>query len=253
MQLLSENPLARVLHPTIPVDIFLQEAPDLNNWSGQDNDRRVGRGLDRALYESLSMRIGALRHAQSLWDATWHIKEDAQKQWANASPIGFALTNTLGHEFLFAYRNESDILSTVRHINEGSGSADMVQDLSDFEVLGRKFPEPLEAIQFDFSQLDTAVEMSTRLSGLLAASRGKKSDKKLKKDRDQVYTYLKVAVDEIREYGKFVFWQNPERLKGYASDYGRQGPSSDDAGDTPPPAGNTGNAPPAGDTDVTLS
>lgn len=34
--------------------------------------------------------------------------------------------------------------------------------------------------------------------------------------RDKAFTYLKQAVDQIRECGKFVFWRNPDRLKGYA-------------------------------------
>jgi len=40
--------------------------------------------------------------------------------------------------------------------------------------------------------------------------------------RDQAFTYLKLAVDEIRECGKFAFWRNPDRLKGYISKYWKQ-------------------------------
>jgi len=40
--------------------------------------------------------------------------------------------------------------------------------------------------------------------------------------RDKAYTYMKQAVDEIRECGKFVFWRNPDRLKGYMSDHWRK-------------------------------
>ena len=229
MQLLSAAPLPFVLHPTMPTKIYLQEAADLHVWSGQDHVRLVARGLDPGLHESLQMRIGALRHAQSLWKATWRVKENAQKQWAEQSPAGYELCDNLGHEFLFAYRDTPDLLSKVREINEGSGSADLVQDLSNFEVLGRKFPAPLEATGFDFSMLDTAAEMATRLSDLLAASRGEKGDKTAKQNRDKTFTYLKLAVDEIRKYGKFVCWQEPERLKGYSSEYGRKGPGPGDS------------------------
>lgn len=37
--------------------------------------------------------------------------------------------------------------------------------------------------------------------------------------RENAYTYLKQAIDEIRECGKFVFWRNPERMKGYVSEH----------------------------------
>ena len=39
---------------------------------------------------------------------------------------------------------------------------------------------------------------------------------------NQAFTHLKEAVDYIREYGRYVFWRNPARLKGYRSDYIRK-------------------------------
>lgn len=38
---------------------------------------------------------------------------------------------------------------------------------------------------------------------------------------DQSFTYLKQALDENRGCGKYVFWRNPDRFKGYISDYWR--------------------------------
>ncbi len=37
--------------------------------------------------------------------------------------------------------------------------------------------------------------------------------------RDQAFTCLKQAMYEIRRCGKYVFWRNADRLKGYSSDY----------------------------------
>lgn len=39
--------------------------------------------------------------------------------------------------------------------------------------------------------------------------------------RDQAYTHLKAAVEEIRDHGQYVFWDNPVRRDGYFSDYVR--------------------------------
>jgi hypothetical protein len=39
--------------------------------------------------------------------------------------------------------------------------------------------------------------------------------------RDQAYTHLKEAVDEIRDAGKYVFRQNEKRFRKYASEYRR--------------------------------
>ncbi|MGD2086544.1 MAG: hypothetical protein PVH61_10205 [Candidatus Aminicenantes bacterium] len=45
---------------------------------------------------------------------------------------------------------------------------------------------------------------------------------KAKKIRDQAYTHLKEAVDEIRLFGQYVFRQNKDRFIGYRSNYIRQ-------------------------------
>ena len=42
---------------------------------------------------------------------------------------------------------------------------------------------------------------------------------KIKVSRDKAYTFLKQAIDEIRHHGKYVFWHNNERIKGYVSKY----------------------------------
>ncbi|WP_171973151.1 hypothetical protein [Saccharicrinis aurantiacus] len=40
--------------------------------------------------------------------------------------------------------------------------------------------------------------------------------------RDQMYTLLKRYVDEIRSCGKYLFWRNSDRLRGYSSEYKRK-------------------------------
>ena len=99
----------------------------------------------------------------------------------------------------------------------------MVQDLNDLSVLGKANPDLLTEVNFDLTLLDTAADLSDRMGDLLGATNGeRKKDSEAMIIRDQAYTYLKQAVDEIRECGKFVFWRNPDRLKGYISDYWKQ-------------------------------
>lgn len=113
-----------------------------------------------------------------------------------------------------------DVKAKVQKIAEGSGHADMLQDLHDASVLGEKYPEPLQAVGFDMSLLTKAAQMSDELANLLAKANGARmSDNKLKILRDKAYTYLKQAVDEVKHHGQFVFWRSPDRLKGYKSSY----------------------------------
>jgi len=68
--------------------------------------------------------------------------------------------------------------------------------------------------------LDMAAELSGRMGDLLGATNGERKEvSEAMRIRDKAYTYLKQAVDEIRDCGKFAFWRTPERFKGYVSNY----------------------------------
>ena len=68
--------------------------------------------------------------------------------------------------------------------------------------------------------LDIANATSAEMADLLAKANGSRmSDNKLKTLRDQAYTHMKEAVDEIRRHGQYVFWRNEARKKGYVSRY----------------------------------
>jgi len=62
--------------------------------------------------------------------------------------------------------------------------------------------------------------------------------------RDQTYTYLKEAVDEIRDCGKYVFHDNKNRIKGYTSAHYRKANQSRDPGDSEAPTPQRPNKPP---------
>jgi hypothetical protein len=99
----------------------------------------------------------------------------------------------------------------------------MIQDLYNLAILGKNNPEPLKAIGFDMSMLDEALQVSDEMADLLARANGeKRSDHMSKLIRDKAYTHLKEAVDEVRDCGKYLFWRNEERYKGYCSAYMRR-------------------------------
>ncbi len=120
----------------------------------------------------------------------------------------------------FAYRKRSDLIAHVRAIADGEGNSDMIQDLSEISALGKANPEQLTKANFDLTQLDLAEQRSNELADLLAKANGSRLDNSKAKDmRDRAYTQLKVAMNEIRDTGKYAFRKNPERFKGYISKY----------------------------------
>ncbi len=209
--------------PNMPVSISIQEGEDLYKWCQPDKNVLTSKGFDWELVDELSLGLGALREAQSLWNAERHAQEEAAREWAEKSPAAYDLRNTLLHEFRYAYRNRPDVLSRVSVIANGSGHADMIQDLNDLAVLGRENPEPLAAINFDTAILDQAAGLSDSLGEMLAVMNGDRNEhSETKTMRDKAYTYCKQRIDEIRACGQYVFWRNPDRAKGYTSEYIRR-------------------------------
>src|SRR5690606_24955151 len=120
----------------------------------------------------------------------------------------------------YAFRKHSALLKQIDAISEGKTNADMIQDLNDLAILGEDNLLLVTKVGITVAMLDNASDLSHRMAGVLAL---KNNEKLAGSDtltiRNQAYTFLKEAVDEIRSWGKFVFWRNQERRLGYVSNY----------------------------------
>jgi hypothetical protein len=217
----------KLKNPNMPVAIALQEAEDLYEWCISDKDLLLRAGLDSALIDDLTNRIGACRYIQSKWQKKLLTQEDSQKEWKKQSSAAFKLRDELLHHFSFAYRNSAHLTLKVKKIAHGSGNAEMIQNLNDLSVLGKANPVPLQKIDLDPALLEKAAVLSDQMGELLAKANGERlSENEIKLLRNKAYTHMKQAVDEIRRTGQYVFWQDNERKKGYKSKYFRRRPQS---------------------------
>lgn len=213
------NP-ADVLTPNLPIDVFVQESENLYHWSKDDQQALTKVGLNWNSVLSLPARAGACREAQSLWIKERNTRKQSEQDWKEQAPEAFDLRDQLIHTFRFAFRKHEGLLARVEEIAQGDTNSDMVQNLNDLAVLGKSNTDLLAAINFDLTLLDLAADLSDRMGDLLGATNGeRKKDSEAMQIRDKAYTYLKQAIDEIRECGKFVFWRNPERMQGYVSEH----------------------------------
>ncbi len=221
---LEALPQEAVKSPTIPVDVFMQEAENLYVWAEEDKETLVAKGLDWQVYgEDLPVRTGACRYAQAIWMKERYSQEEAAKAWRKESPKAYEFRNDLLADLRFAFRKRSDLIARVRAIADGEGDADMIQDLMDISVLGKANASELEKIKYDLRNLELAAQRSDTLAELLAKANGTTLDNsKAKAMRDRAYTYLKEAIDEVRDTGKYAFRKDPERYKGYISQYKRR-------------------------------
>ncbi len=210
----------KTIIPTMPVDVFVQEAEDLYHWCQDDQVALTRAGLDWMTVESLPVRTGACRESQSRWNKERNTRQQDEQAWKEQSPLAFELRDRMLHSLRYAFRNDEVLLSRVEDIALGDSNADMVQDLNDLSVLGKANLDLLAAIGFDAALLDEAALTSDLMGDLLGATNGeRKKDSEAMMIRDKAFTYLKAPMDEIRNCGKYVFWKNPDRLEGYISNY----------------------------------
>ena len=209
-----------VVTPNMPIDVYVQEAENLYHWSLDDQAALSNAGLSLNSITDMAVRAGACREAQSLWVKERKMNQEAEKLWNTEAPAAFDMRNHLIHAFRYAFRNDAALLARIDEIAQGDSNSDMVQDLNDLSVLGKDHLDLLALINLAPIALDDAAATADRMGDLLGATNGeRKEESEAMIIRDKAFTYLKQAVDDIRECGKFVFWRDPERLKGYASDY----------------------------------
>jgi hypothetical protein len=204
----------------IPINVYNQEAENLHHWAMEDKDALIARGLDLRTIKELLTATGACREAEARWFKERYGKQEAEKEWNAKSPAAYALRDEVVDELEFAYFEDATLSSRVDQIKEGSGDEDLIQDLANAASLGKANLAPLQKTKCDLTLLDKAETLSDSLPGILAAANGDKADSSsVKKIRDQAYNYLKIRVDKVRRYGKFVFSEQKDRQVGYLRHY----------------------------------
>lgn len=206
----------------MPLGIYLAEAEALYVRASQDLQRLQAVGMQPELLPRLLKLTGAVRMALANWEELTTVKKEATQTWKKEAPAMYELRDELIDHLEFAYRKDEHLLDQLVAIKEGSSHADAIQDLANLAVLGKDNPAPIEAINYDLAKLDEAAQMADRMAGLLGAVNGQMyTDDETKIIRDKGYTLLKQVVNEIRDYGKFVFRKDADYVKGYSSKYER--------------------------------
>ncbi|MDD3320466.1 MAG: hypothetical protein PHS59_03385 [Paludibacter sp.] len=223
LEVINAIPTEDILVPDVPVGSYLQECENLYKWALQDLEILAGIGLTKEKLDDLPVRAGACREAQSIWMKDYRSQQAAQLQWIEQSPGAYALRDELLHAMRYAYRNETSLTSRVRTIADGRGDPDMIQDLNDLNVLGTENIDLLLTVGITAEKLAQAATLSDEMADLLALANGDKAEiNQSKTIRDKAYTHLKNLADEVYEAGKFLFWKDKNRIKGYTMAYWRK-------------------------------
>ncbi|MCG8409695.1 MAG: hypothetical protein MI739_00230 [Bacteroidales bacterium] len=209
-------PLSETKLPNAPIEEFTADAETLYQEALQDKETLVAAGLDANTIDNLLSLTGALRYCQAIWMNEYKTRKEAQKEWNKQSTLAYNLRNELMHHCDFAFREDRDLQLKIKRLRKGGSNADMVQDLIELAVLAEKNPSPLAAINFDVQLIEKAKAESKKMAELLALVNGTRDHNDGNKlIRDKAYTKVLACVHEIREFGRYVFWKNQDRLKHY--------------------------------------
>jgi hypothetical protein len=207
----------------IPVGIYIDESATLYKWCHHDKKELTSKGLDWKVVEDIPIRCGALSEAESKWHRAKILRREAENIWVQELSKGYDLRNEIAHHFYYAFQDDTSLLRKVKNFLEGTTHAEMIQCLNNLSVLGRDNQELLRKIGFDFTLLDLAAQKSDEFSTKKAdASFDREDYLEAKKIRHQAFTHLKEAVDLVRGYGRYVFWKDAARFKGYRSKHLRK-------------------------------
>ena len=141
----------------------------------------------------------------------------------NQAPAAARLRNDIFRSMKFASARNSSMKIKLSAVKKSGSYHSMIQNLNDLAVIGKSDPDALKIINFDMSKLDMAAAAASEMAALLGAVTTERAYcSHALKIRNQAYTHLKEAVDEIRSFGQFVFWNDPARYRGYTSEYARR-------------------------------
>jgi hypothetical protein len=213
-------PKEEIIPLRIPAEIAAQEAKTLYFQADKDREALMAAGLKASIIDELLPASEAFYTTEAIWK----IKTEEQKvnleKWKTQSPYAFDLREHLFRAMRYAFRNNTELLKLLSDIKDGYTNADLISDLHGLSLLGQRESALMGEINFDMSFIESAGTMATDMGNLLARATGERSDDNdAKVIRDKASVYVSRLVKEIRDCGKYVFWNDEKKLMKYRSDY----------------------------------
>jgi hypothetical protein len=215
--------IQKVVKPNLPIPVAIEEAEELYLWVQNDRAALERVGLSWQLVDDLPLRAAACRYIEGEWQNHLSTTSDAEKEWMQKREEAKVLSVDLTRALRFALRRKLNVLGAKKPTSCYMSQTAFIEYCYNIAFLAADYTEQLQAVGFDLSRLDGACDAAEHLSVLLARVHTERGEQYIiRNQRNRAYTHLKEAVDQIRRCGKFAFASQPERLKGYASAYGRK-------------------------------
>ena len=208
-----------VRRPDMPVNQAVKEGELMAAAAAEDAAKLTAVGLDSNCIKELDLSVGALRYAEAQLTAALGEVKEAGLQWKQEEPGAYELRADILAALTYGLKSVPDAVKSLKKIREGSGNADMVQDLAGLSQLGKKYQNKLQAINFDVKLLDTAAEKAELLGNLLVKSSLEKATAGAKDVRDRSFTYMRQYMGTVLDAAEYALRKDSTRLDFYHSTY----------------------------------
>lgn len=123
----------------------------------------------------------------------------------------------------YAFYGDKDLVKAVEYIKKGDSDADYAMDLATIAGFAEKYSQKLIDSGCDMKHVEVIKEYQYKYGELIAKCTVEEGEKNLLGTaRDKAFTFLVVAIEEVRRAARHAFWNDKKRLRGYASEYFRK-------------------------------
>ncbi len=212
--------LTKYTIPSMPPEEAVGEASRVNVLIKEDRANLDRSGTEPHYLDSFEARAGAMSWSAAQMITCINTESTAKKEWVAMQSEVEKVRKGLLKALTRALRKDKDLSDAVKRIKERKGNLDQVFDFLSMSKLAQENKEKLQAVYADLSLIERSSELYIKLSDIY--SRMVIDPKKLDEAKVIYYkawTYLKEALDEVYEAGRYVFDEDDPRHALYYSDY----------------------------------
>jgi hypothetical protein len=208
LAVISVIPQDRIKAPIMPVMDYVREADNLHERCQADKAELMAGGVDWVLVEDLPVRSGAFYNAYCNYESVTKLRENGQ--------IAKSYLDSFLPVVRKAYRDNSYLYAKLEHI-AGYRHNNEARALIDLFNLVMDYPNGLgKTLDMD-EWFDKADYLKLEHDHLTKRVGGESQRQAIRKIRDQAFTHLKEAVDEVCACAREIFAGDEERLKDYGA------------------------------------
>lgn len=210
----------------MPYIHYLQQAQLLCSRILKYEDKFSKNKVSLELVDKLKKMIGACRELLSETSITVFSTSESQKAWDSKKEEADFLLYDIKEAGVYACRDHEELLKLVYSIyNEGASNTDMIQDLNDYAVFGRKHRELFDAINYDFSNFERSAQLSREMNELLALATLDKTNSPERIRRNKAFCLAKQTIDELIAKSRYVFRDDKKKASEFIIKPPRRKPS----------------------------